>query len=80
MKTKFIKELTVVIIIITLSIIGIFTLNEYINYQLKINDINKFILAENFDEAEKSIRTSGLKFKDIDMLKEKIKQVRETQY
>ena len=74
-----VKEITVVMIIILLSIAGIFKLNEIINYQLKITDINKFIVTGNFDDAEKSISSSNLKFKDINMLKEKIRYVKETQ-
>lgn len=80
MKRKTFKELTGVIIIIAFSIIGIFTLNEYINYQIKITDINKSISANNFDQAEKSIENSDLKFKDINMLNEKIKEGKESQY
>lgn len=79
MKRKIIKDLSVLIIIITLSITGIFKLNEIINYQLKITDINKFIVAGNFEQAEKSISNSDLKFKDIDILNEKIKKGKEKQ-
>ncbi len=74
MKIKIIKESTIAIIIIVLSIAGIFKLNEIINYQLLITDINKIIVSEDFSNAEKTIKNSSLKVKDIDMLKEKIRE------
>ncbi|MCJ7688112.1 MAG: hypothetical protein MUO60_02110 [Clostridiaceae bacterium] len=80
MKKVIIKELSVLIIIITLSIIGILKLNDIINYQIKINNINNYIIAKNFDEAEINIKYSGLKFKDKNILKEKIKEGKESQY
>lgn len=79
MKRIVIKELSVVIIIITISIIGILKLNETIDYQIRITNINKFIVTENFDQAEKSIRSGALKFKDIGILKEKIRLGKENQ-
>ncbi|MEK6264782.1 MAG: hypothetical protein N2B06_08460 [Clostridium sp.] len=79
MKRIVIKELTVVIIIITISIIGILKLNETIDYQIKITNINKFIVTQDYDGAEKSIRAGDLKFKDIGILQEKIKEGKEAQ-
>lgn len=77
MKSENIKEITIVIIIIVLSIIGIFRLNEIINYQINVSTINRNIVSQNFDEAEKSIKSSNLKVKDIDILKEKVRKGKE---
>lgn len=79
MKRIVIKELSVVIIIITISIIGILKLNETIDYQIRITNINKCIVTQDYDQAEKSIRSGDLKFKDIDILKEKIKEGKESE-
>lgn len=79
MKTKNFKEITIVIIIIVISIVGISKLNETINYQIRVTNINKIISAKNFDEAEISIKNSSLKIKDIDILHEKIKEEKEIQ-
>ena len=79
MKRIVIKDLSVVIIIITISIIGILKLNETIDYQIRITNINKFIVTQDYDRAEKSIRSGDLKFKDIGILQEKIKEGKESQ-
>ena len=79
MKRIVIKELSVVIIIITISIIGILKLNETIDYQIRLTNINKFIVTRDYDQAEKSIRAGDLKFKDISILQEKIKEGKEAQ-
>ena len=77
MKSENIKEITIVIIIIVLSITGIFRLNEIINYQINVTTINRNIVSQNFDEAEKNIKSSNLKVKDIDILKEKVRKGKE---
>lgn len=79
MKRIVIKELSVVIIIITISIIGILKLNQTIDYQIRITDINKSIVTQDYDQAEKSIRAGDLKFKDIGILQQKIKEGKEAQ-
>jgi hypothetical protein len=79
LKRIVIKELSVVIIIITISIIGILKLNETIDYQIRLTNINKFIVTRDYDQAEKSIRAGDLKFKDISILQEKIKEGKEAQ-
>ena len=79
LKRIVIKELSVVIIIITISIIGILKLNQTIDYQIRITDINKSIVTQDYDQAEKSIRAGDLKFKDIGILQQKIKEGKEEQ-
>jgi hypothetical protein len=77
LKSENIKEITIVIIIIVLSITGILRLNEIINYQIDVTTINRNIVSQNFDEAEKNIKSSNLKVKDIDLLKEKVRKGKE---